>query len=54
MKEDIRKPNPVEEKPKLEVSFGEQVEYVKVNDQVTTKGKNNKKKIQPAMLVRKD
>ena len=29
-------------------------EYVKVNEQVTVMGKNNRKKIQPAMLIRKE
>ena len=30
------------------------MEYVKINEQVTIKDKNNRKKIQPAMLVRKE
>jgi hypothetical protein len=30
------------------------VEYVRVNEQVTMKDNNNRKRIQPAMLVRKD
>lgn len=33
--------------------LGDKVEYVKINEQVTIKDKNNRKKIQPAMLVRK-
>lgn len=33
---------------------GEKVEYVKINEQVVTKGSNNRKKIQPAILVRKE
>lgn len=45
--------------PTPEVSFNEsklseKVEYVKINEQVTIKDRNNRKKIQPAMLVRKD
>lgn len=34
--------------------FAGKIEYVKVHEQVTTKDKQNRKKIQPAMLVRKD
>ena len=44
--------------PQLEQSFEskltDKVEYVKVNEQKTSTDKNNKKRIQPAMMVRKD
>lgn len=38
----------------LPAALGAKVEYVRVNEQITVKDRNNRKKIQPAMLVRKD
>lgn len=34
-------------------NLGEKIEYVKINEQVTIRDKNNRKNIQPAVLVRR-